>query len=340
MSLPPIISLEEHFFTTPLPPSLLSFYSAQLKSIPSLLQKLTDLSSLNRIPSMNTNGISLQIISHAPGLSSFPASYSIQANNQLSSAIKSFPKKFAGFAVLPMSDTVSSALELERAIKELGLVGALIDSHTAKGKFYDGEEYLGFWEKVQELDVPVYLHPTWSSLSTQTLYKGNFSSGAEKSLASSGFGWHFETGLSFLRLFASGLFDRFPRLKIILGHFGEMIPFMLQRICSLSKRWGEFERGFKTVWDENVWISTSGCWSVDPLRCILSGKGNTRIEKVLFGVDYPFQGNEEGIEFLKELRESGILDEEGFRGICFGNVERMLGRKLLVERRMLGKGKL
>ncbi|KAK3983847.1 amidohydrolase 2 [Cladorrhinum sp. PSN332] len=330
MPLPPLITLEEHFFTSPLPPSLSQLYSQQLSHIPSLLPKLTDLSARIRIPDMDAGQINFQIISHAPGLGSFPPLCSQRANDQLSQACKAFPKRFAGFAVLPMAEPAEAADELERAVKELGMLGALVDAHTDEGKFYDGEEeYEVFWKRAEELDVPVYLHPAWpSSNNTSSLYQGNFSEGAARSLGASGFGWHSETGLHFLRLYASGLFDRHPKLKVILGHMGEMIPFMLGRIQVLSKRWGEFERGFKQVWDENVWITTSGVWGLDPMRCILS-EGNTKVSRILYSVDYPFQSNENGLEFMEELEASGLVDRQGLENIAHKNAETLFGIKLV-----------
>jgi predicted TIM-barrel fold metal-dependent hydrolase len=156
-------------------------------------------------------------------------------------------------------------------------------------------------------------------------HKGNFSDAAALSMSTSGMGWHAETGLHLLRLFASGLFDRRPGLKVILGHMGEMIPFMLDRIQVLSRRWGEYERDFRTVYRENVWITTSGVWSVDPMRCILA---NTPIEKILYSVDYPFQSNENGLKFMRELEESGLVNQEQLEAIAFRNAEKLLGVKV------------
>ncbi|KAK4162387.1 hypothetical protein QBC43DRAFT_321842 [Cladorrhinum sp. PSN259] len=341
MPLPPLISLEEHFFTSPLPEELSKLYSQQLSHIPSLLPKLTDLSSSVRIPDMDAGKISLQVISHAPGLCSYPPEYSIRANDQLFQAWKSHVTRFHGLAVLPMKEPRAAAAELERAVKHLGLLGALVDNHTDDGQFYDSDRYEPFWQKAEELGVPVYLHPTWpaSNTTSSSLYEGNFSEGASKSLGASGFGWHSETGLHFLRLFASGLFDRHPKLKIILGHMGEMIPFTLQRIVSLSRRWGEFDRDFRKVWDENVWITTSGVWDLAPLRCVLS-EGNTKIERILYAVDYPFQSNEVGKKFLEELEGSGLVDREGMEKICYGNAERLFGIKLVGWDEVGSKGRI
>ncbi|KAK5659216.1 hypothetical protein OQA88_1307 [Cercophora sp. LCS_1] len=317
----PLLSLEEHFFSTSSPPALQALYSEQLRHIPTLLPKLTSLSTL-RLADMDAGGIQLQVISHAPGLSAYPDAC-IAANNQLASAITDHPTRFAGLAVLPMSDPILAASEFRRAVTELKFVGALVDNH-ASGHFYDGNEYDIFWQAAEELRVPVYLHPTWTE--EMGRYEGNYGTGAARSLASSGMGWHTETGMHFLRLFASGLFDRRPGLKVVLGHFGEGVSFWLERVGELSKRWGEFGRGFTTVWDENVWVTTSGVWGMAAMRCVL---GNTRVERVLYSVDYPFQKNEVGLKWMEELEASGLVSEEGLKGIAYENAESLLGIKMV-----------
>jgi predicted TIM-barrel fold metal-dependent hydrolase len=223
-----------------------------------------------------------------------------------------------------MGQPVEAAAELRRAVRELGFVGALVDNHC-RGGFYEGEEYDVWWAAVEELDVPVYLHPNWPSEEMMSRCRGNFSEAAAVSMASSGFGWHSETALHVMRLFASGLFDKRPGLKIIIGHMGEMLPFMLERIQLLSRRWGTFQRDFATVYRENIWITTSGNWSLDPLRCILA---NTKLDHILYSVDYPFLSNESGLEWVKELEESGLVDEEQLKAIAYGNAEKLLGVKL------------
>jgi predicted TIM-barrel fold metal-dependent hydrolase len=341
---PPLLTLEEHFFSTPLPPSYTARYAEQLRHVPDLLPKLTDLGALRRLD-MDAGGIALQVISHAPGLGEHGAAACRAANDQLAGAIGAEEERavaeanrgggggswngggrgrFAGFAVLPMGDPIEAAAELRRGVTELGFVGALVDNHC-RGKFYDGEEYDAWWAAVEELGVLVYLHPNWPSEEMLARYGGGFGGAAAWSMASSGWGWHSDTGLHVLRLFASGLFDRRPRLKIIVGHMGEMIPFMLQRVQRLSQRWGVFERDFKTVYGENIWITTSGVWSLDPLRCILA---NTRLDHVLYSVDYPSVSNEVGLEWMEELEKSGLVDEEQLKAIAYGNAEKLLGLQL------------
>ncbi|KAL2018725.1 hypothetical protein VTK56DRAFT_431 [Thermocarpiscus australiensis] len=330
---PPLITLEEHYFSSAVPASLKASYSEQLKHVDDVYAKLTDLGELRR-RDMDAGRVSLQVISHAPGLGECDAAACRAANDQLSAAIRAEETRaggtarqgkgrFAGFAVAPMRDPLAAAAELRRAVTELGFVGALVDNHC-RGTFFDGPEYDPFWAAAEELGVPVYLHPTWPSEDMAPRYQGNFSDAAAQSMAASGFGWHAETGLHVLRLFASGLFDRRPRLKIIIGHMGEMIPFMLQRIQALSVRWGTFQRDFRAVYDENIWITTSGVWSLDPLRCILA---NTRLDHILYSVDYPFQKNEVGLGWVQELEKSGLVTDEQLEAIAYGNAERLLGVK-------------
>ncbi|KIW10520.1 hypothetical protein PV08_11484 [Exophiala spinifera] len=338
---PPLITLEEHFFSSAASTSetISTQYSEQFKHIPNLLDKLTDLSTL-RLSQMDLGHVSFQIISHAPG--SLTASECQSANDQLFSAIRAHPDRFAGFAVLPMSDPVACAAELTRCVTELGFVGALVDNHTPSGGYYDDEAYLPFWTAASDLDVPIYLHPTWpTATQLSTLYTGNFSRSASKSISASAFGWHSDVATHVLRLVASGLFDRLPALKVVIGHMGEMLPFMLGRIAQLSVRWtaaGPEEKDdddaadhppppptpFKDVWDRNIWITTSGNWSVDPMATILR---NTKMDRILYSVDYPFAKNEDGLEFVRDLATSGLVTEDQLEMIAFRNAEKLFGVK-------------
>ena len=314
---PPLITLEEHFFSTSTFDGLQGRYAEQIKHLPDLADKLRDLGDL-RLRDMDAGKVSFQVISHGPGNPS--TSQCQAANDQLAAAVAKNKSRFAGFAVLPMHEPQMAAEELARCVKEHGFVGALVDNHVG-GKYYDGEEYYALFETAQQLDVPIYLHPTWPSEDMTARYSGNFTPGASASLGASGFGWHSETALHVLRLYAAGLFDRFPKLKIIIGHMGEMLPFMLDRIYKLSVRWGDQRRKFKQVWDENIWITTSGVWSLDPLACILR---NTKMDHILYSVDYPFEKNENGLRWIEELEQSGLVDQEALDGIAYKNAETLL----------------
>lgn len=319
--IPPLITLEEHFFTSTIPEPAL--YSEQFKHLPKVREQLYDLDDV-RLSEMDAGAVSLQVISHAPMLAVIGNDACVSANDQLAEAVTRHPDRYAGFAVLPMGDPSASAKELQRCIKELGFVGALVDNH-AEGRYFEGPEYDVFWKEAQDLDVPIYLHPTWPTPEMDSHFQSDaFTLGAAKSMGSSGFGWHADVHLHVLRLFAAGTFDKFPKLKIVAGHFGEMLPFMLGRINQLSIRWGQIQRKFDQVYKENIWITTSGVWSVDPMGTILR---NTPMEHILYSVDYPFANNRDGFKWVKELKASGLVSEEQLEMICYKNSEALLGVK-------------
>ncbi|KAK5109916.1 hypothetical protein LTR62_006405 [Meristemomyces frigidus] len=315
---PPLITLEEHFFSSAVGNSLDDKYIEQFKAIAGLEAQLRDLGDL-RLADMAKGKVSLQVISHGPG--TMTVTQCREANDQLAAAVQKNRERFAGFAVLPMSVPDACGPELERTVTQHGFVGALIDCHV-NGHYYDGPDYLPFWRTAEKLNVPIYIHPSWPSEDMAPRYQGNFTAGAARSLGASGWGWHNEVALHTLRLYASGLFDTCPRLKIILGHFGEMIPYMLDRIAKLAVRWGNQQRKWRQVYDENIWITTSGVWSLDPMRCILA---NTRVERILYSVDYPFERNENGLGWMEELERSGLVGERELEMIAHGNAEALLG---------------
>lgn len=209
----PIITLEEHYVSrSAVKTSGSDELYAQFP--PHIVDKLADLSN-DRITDLEKGDVSLQIISHGP----IEASPEIctAANDELAAAITKNPTRLAGFALLPMGEPELAAQELERCVTKLKFVGTLVDNHH-EGQFYDAERFWPVFEKAQELDVPIYIHPTFASEEHFAHYKGNYDDGVALALSAFGWGWHSETGLHVLRLFASGLFDRYPRLKIVIGH--------------------------------------------------------------------------------------------------------------------------
>lgn len=280
---------------------------------------VTKLRSLGdeRIQDLDNGNVSLQVISHSPGTRS-PAVCSA-ANDELASAISKYPTRMAGFATLPMSDPEAAAKEIERCVRDMGFVGALVDNH-AEGQFYDDERFWTVFEKANELDVPIYIHPTYAADSMMEHYKGNYDDRIAIALSAYGWGWHAETGLHILRLFASGLFDRFPQLKIVIGHMGELLPFQFDRVVAISDRFGR-KRGFREVWNENLWITTSGMFALAPLACLLQ---TTSIDRVLYSVDYPFSANEKGLDFFKEIEKSGLIAGEDLEKFAFRNAQDLL----------------
>ncbi|KFY26333.1 hypothetical protein V491_01344 [Pseudogymnoascus sp. VKM F-3775] len=235
--------------------------------------------------------------------------------------------RYAALAVLPVGDPDEAARELERSVSLLNFVGALVDNH-ANGTHFDSAAYDVLWAKASELDVPIYLHPTWPSAEMAEQYQGEYPVPVAVSLGAAGWGWHSDVGLHVLKLFAAGVFDRFPTLKIVVGHMGEMLPFMLERCIDMSTRWagwGSRDRPLREVWDENIWITTSGSWSLAPMKCILE---NTRVDHIMYSVDYPFESNERGLKWFQQLEKSGMLNRKQLEMIAYRNAEDLLKVKV------------
>ncbi|KAH9892959.1 hypothetical protein F4778DRAFT_794961 [Xylariomycetidae sp. FL2044] len=327
----PIITLEEHFLSraaaaNPNP------RNASFKAIPGLWDQFTELGP-RRLADMDAGEVTLQVISHGPGDLSTEACR--DCNDQLAEAVRAHPGRFAGFAELPMHEPAAAARELRRTCSgeayggAAAFVGALVDSHTEAGAYYDGPAYDAVWAEAARLDVPVYLHPTWPTERLSAAYPAappHLPEPVATSILAFGFGWHSDVAVHVLRLYAAGVFDRFPRLKLILGHMGEMMPFMLQRIERVTARWGESPQGgrrrpFRQVWDENVWLTTSGNWALDPLACILR---NTRHDRIMYSVDYPFAKSPDALGWLRQLEESGMVSEEVLEGIRWKNAAKLL----------------
>jgi predicted TIM-barrel fold metal-dependent hydrolase len=315
------ITLEEHFISPKViaaTPGGEEHYSLFPPHVVSKLKSLGE----ERIQDLDNGNVGLQVISHGPG--DLPAPICSDANDDLARAISKNPTRLAGFAMLPMSEPEAAARELERSVKELGFRGALIENHV-NGQFYDNKRFWSVFEKAQELDVPIYIHPTYASDAQLEHYKGNYNDLVALSLSAWGFGWHTETALHILRLFASGLFDRFPKLKIVIGHMGEMLPFQLDRIFNVYGRWGKRDRSLQEVWRNNIWITTSGMFALAPLSCLLQ---TTSIDRVLYSVDYPFSTNETGLEFFKEVEKSGLIKGNDLELFAFKNAQNLLSVKL------------
>lgn len=311
---PPLITLEEHYVSDYVRSTSRDSY----KSFPpAILKKLESLGE-QRLKDMDSGGVNLQIISHGPLDADINACR--HANDELATACKQSKGRLGGFAMLPMADPAAAADELSRCVKEHSFVGALINNHL-KGAFYDDSKFWHVFARAEELDVPIYIHPTFAADEWMPHYKGNFPDKAAFSMSIAGWGWHSETALHVLKLWASGLFDKHPKLKIIIGHMGEMLPYQLDRIFPLSAMWAENQRDLKTVWNENFWITTSGMFSLAPMSCLLK---MCKIDRILYSVDYPFSTNEKGLAYVKELERSGMLSQEDLTAICSGNAEKLL----------------
>lgn len=313
-----IITLEEHV--------ALPEFAHEIKQWPlpgQAMEKLADISDV-RLKSMNDNGIDMQILSVVGrGAESLPPrealKFAVRYNDLLAAKIAAHPTRFKAFAHLPMSSPELAANELERAKQEHHFCGALINGLT-NGKFPDHPEFSPLLQKAEQLQMPLYLHPGLPPESVADAYYNDLPGSIGVMLACGGWGWHAETALQVLRLIVTGTLDRYPRLKIIIGHMGEMIPMMMSRldekfpVTSSSHH----QRSVSQTLRDQVHITTSGIFSLPPLMTAL---GTFGVDNVMFSVDYPFSTNEAG----KQLLDSIPLSPAEVAKIAGGNAEKLLG---------------
>jgi predicted TIM-barrel fold metal-dependent hydrolase len=276
-----------------------------------------------RLESMDAAGISQQVLSVSGGGADLlppnagPA-LARDYNDRLKAIINDRPDRFAGFAHLPMTAPDAAADELERCMTELGFCGALINGLT-EDRFLDDPMFEPILARAAGLDAPIYLHPNVPPKSVRDAYYSGLPQGVGELLAIAGFGWHAEIAIHVLRLAASGVLERHRGLKLIVGHMGETLPFMLARAESVMGHAlkGRLGRSLSATVLDQVWITTSGFFTLPPFMAALMTFGADRI---LFSVDYPFSPNGAAVDFLKRLPVS----PDDLEKIAHGNADRLL----------------
>ena len=287
-----------------------------------LLNRLLDLGP-DRIAAMDASGIDLAVVSlTSPGCEQFePAVGSKVAravNDELGAAIARFPGRLAGFAALAPKDTDAAVIELERAVKELGLKGW--KTHSNFGDSYlDEARYWPILAKAEELNVPIYLHPAAPMIPQLRTYG--------LALAGAAFGFGVETATAMVRLALSGAFDAYPKLKIILGHYGEGLPFLMQRIDHPFLRphtkddagtVPDIKRHPSDYLRDNMVVTTSGNYLPAAFKCTREALG---MDKIMLGTDYPYEEMPESISFIEALpmtdAEKAMLYSENAAAVGF-----------------------
>jgi predicted TIM-barrel fold metal-dependent hydrolase len=313
------IALEEHFVFSE---TLDASYGAA--GTPEFQHQLEEIGS-RRIAEMDRGGVELCILSLVgPGIQAIPdtaqaIAVARHANDHLAEQISKYPKRLKGFAALPLQDPHVAAQELTRCVKELGFCGALVNGFSQVGEadsavFYDLPQYRAFWETVQQLDVPFYLHPRSPLSKYQPAYEGH------AWLNGSIWGFQAETSIHALRLMGSGLFDDYPKLRMILGHLGEGLPCTIWRIDNRVARTltarpkaklpiGHYLR-------ENFHITTSGNFRTQTLTEVMLEVG---ADRVLYSVDYPFEDTAVAAEWFDH---AAISESDRFK-IGSGNARRL-----------------
>jgi 2,3-dihydroxybenzoate decarboxylase len=253
-----------------------------------------------RIAEMDRNGIDVQVLSHVPGpVQQLPPEIvipmAIEANNRLHEATLRNPDRLAAFAMLPTPDPAAAADELERCVKELGFKGAMIHGRS-QGLYHDDRRFWPIFERAQALDVPIYLHPGPPHEAVMQAYINDYV-GDFPGLTNAAWGYTIDTASQALRMILSGMFQEYPNLKIILGHMGEALPFLVDRVDEAINR-GPKKIPFKRIFSENFYVTCSGHFSTPALICTLLEMG---IDHVLFSIDYPFVENPPGMKWMETV---------------------------------------
>jgi 2,3-dihydroxybenzoate decarboxylase len=282
--------------------SLWGFFLGDKPRATALARRIQTLGD-ERLADMDASGIAMQLVLlTAPGVQVFDAPTGValarDTNDELIASVRQHPGRYAGLAAIAPQDPAQAVKEMERAVK-LGLKGAVINSHT-QGEYLDQPQYWPIFEAAQALDVPLYIHPNTPPASMIQPFLPRGLDGAI-------YGFAVETGLHLLRIVVGGVFDRFPKLKIAVGHLGEGLPFWLFRLDFMhrsmvgSERYAgakPLERKVSEYLKENVWVTTSGMqWAPAILFC----QQVLGLDRVLYAMDYPYQFVPEEVKVTDEL---------------------------------------
>lgn len=272
-----------------------------------------------RFAAMADAGVDVQVASlTTPGLWDLapPDAVALQTdcNDHLADAVRTHPDRLQGFATLAAPDPAAAAAELGRAVTTLGFNGALVFSRVRDNPI-DHRDFWPVFEAAEALRAPLYLHPQSPPAGVREAYYSGFDDVVDAAFATHGVGWHYDAGVQLLRLILAGVFDRFPDLQVIMGHWGEVVLFFLDRIDRLTE-FAHLERPVSEYVRSNVFVTPGGVFSTRYLRWALEVVGADRI---MFAADYPFvpAGGGAARRFLEEL-------DDGDRAkIASGNWDRL-----------------
>jgi predicted TIM-barrel fold metal-dependent hydrolase len=317
------VALEEHFASPrffdgpglPLKEQALKFGGPAVK----LLDQLCDVSD-KRIAEMDAAHIDMQILSlTSPGTEQLGEAdaevFAKETNDYLAAAVRSHPARFGGFASLPCANPNAAAAELERTIHDYGFKGAIINGHI-QGRYLDDQFFWPIFERAEALNVPIYLHPTQPPKPViEASYRG-FAPIVTEMFAGAGWGWHIETAIHVIRIILGGTFDRYPRLQLLVGHMGETLPFMLQRLDVMPLAMTKLKLPISAYLRENVHYTFSGFNFTATFLDLLLQVG---VDRIMFSADYPYASMAQARTFLEQLPISAADRDR----IAHGNAERL-----------------
>ncbi|MEI9804232.1 MAG: amidohydrolase family protein [Pseudolabrys sp.] len=311
------IALEEHFISS----GLVDYWRPTMTEVPTqvteqLFKRLSDFGDL-RLQTMDKAGIAKAVLSIAgPGVQAerdgaTATRKAAEANDFLAREIQKRPDRYAGLAHIAVQQSNAAADELERCMRDLKFCGAMINGHTL-GQYLDDPMLAPFWERAEALGATVYIHPT-DPVTPAPVLNG------VAALRRATWEWGFETGSHALRLVFSGLFDRFPKAKVALGHMGETLPYLLWRFDSRAKLYNvKLAKPPSQYIKDNIAVTVSGVFATEPLRCALDALGRDR---VMFAADYPFESAEEAGHFMDTVP----LDESLRADVAYNNAAKLFG---------------
>ncbi len=320
-----VIALEEHFVT----PAFLDGPDRRLKEraeqvggrFAALIAQLVDIGD-GRVAAMDAAGIDMQALSlTAPGVEQLEIeeakSFARETNAFQAQAIRRHPTRFFGLASLPIGDPAAALGELERAIGEHGFKGIVINGHH-RGRYLDDRFFWPVLARAEALNLPIYLHPTQSPQPVIDAWYGGLRPMISEMMANGGWGWHIETALHVIRMILGGVFDAHPSLQIVVGHMGETLPAMIERVDVMAPAMTGLKKPISAYLRGNVHYTFSGFNFLPTFLDLMLEVG---VDRIMFSTDHPYQPMAEGRAFLDRLPVSDADRER----IAHGNAERLFG---------------
>jgi 2,3-dihydroxybenzoate decarboxylase len=308
-----VIALEEHYYDK----ELTGHFPAVERNA-DIVNRMYDVGEW-RLKEMDEAGIDIQVLSHgAPSAQKLSGDIAVpltqRVNDRLAAICAANPKRFAAFGALPTSDPAAAADELERIVK-LGFKGAMIHG-LANDQFLDDKKFWTIFERAQALDVPIYLHPSIPHPAVMEAYYKDYVKDYPMVIRAA-WGFTVETATQAIRMVLCGIFDKYPNLKIIIGHLGETLPFLIWRIDQSLSRPGQKSISFRDLFCGHFYLTTSGNFSNPALLCCVQEMG---VDRIMFAVDWPFVANPPGTHWMETVP---LCDEDKVK-ILSGNAKKLL----------------
>ncbi len=330
-----IITVEEHFMSKKVNEEMKELMKKQGDFNPSMFayvdnfvehSLITNLDE-KRIAYMDKVGVDAQVVGYG---NNPPMNLSKEdaiklcklANDELYEAIKKYPGRFYGYATIPVDEPEEAVKEIERCINELGFVGVMIQG-TFQGHFLDEKRFFPIFEKCAELDVPMYFHPGAVNPNvTKAYYNGDWSEDVTRTFSGYGIGWHYEVGVHIVRIILAGILDKLPNLKIIIGHWAELMPYYFDRMdMGLNQYITKLKHPISYYFKNNIYTNPSGMFFKDDMDFCLKTMG---ADHILWGQDFCYLNNEfVNTDNVRSFLEEYDIDEQSKEKIAHGNAEKL-----------------